>query len=536
LAEQIFSHLKATWRYRWFAVIFAWVVAIGGWIGVYLTPNRYEASARVYVDTESVLRPLLAGVTVQPNIDQIVTMMSRTLISRPNLEKVIRMADIDIRLKTPEDREALISRLTRELTIKSAGRENLYTIAYSDKDPQESKRVVQSLLTIFVEGSLGDKRKDSDTARRFIDDQLKAYGEKLVAAENAVTEFKRRNMGLMGVSAGSFYTRMGEAKAAVNQAALELKEAENGRDAIKKQLGGDIETPPSLFDDRSTSASTSTAEAALPGNPEIDGRIRALEQKLDALRLNYTEQHPDIVGIKRIMDQLKEQKKQDAEQKRQAAEQKRQEAKGKSPSVSANTQSRNPVIQQLSVSLAEAEATVAAMKARVAEYERRYNELKGAANAVPQVEAEFIQLNRDYDVTKGNYEKLLSRRESAQISGDMETNASVIDFRVIDPPQVPSTPAAPNRPLLISIVFLVALGGGAAFAFLISQLKPTFHDQRRLRQVSGLPVFGTVVMVWSAAQKKKWRRGLVAFMLSLISLLSAYLAILGALSLTVLKA
>ena len=533
LAEQLWSHVKSTWRYRWYAVVFAWVAAIAGWAFVYLMPNRYEATARVYVDTESVLRPLLAGVTVQPNIDQIVTMMSRTLISRPNLEKVIRMADIDIRLKTPEDREALITRLTKELTIKSAGRENLYTIAYNNKNPQESKRVVQSLLTIFVEGSLGDKRKDSDTARRFIDEQLKAYGEKLNASENAVTEFKRKNMSLMGTDAKSFYSRLNDAKGALSQAALELKEAENGRDAIRKQLTGEIESAPNLLEGRGTA----DAPPVVASNPELDGRIQGLQQKLDGLRLTYTELHPDIISMKRIMEQLKEQKKQEAEQKKQEAEKMKLESKGRKPAVVAvQSQSRNPVYQQLSVSFAEAEATVASMKARVAEYERRYEELKVAVNAVPQIEAEFTQLNRDYDITKGNYEKLLARRESAQISGDMETNASVIDFRVVDPPQVPSTPASPNRPLLMSLVMLGALGGGAGFAFLISQLRPTFHDQRRLRQVSGLPVFGTVVMVWSAAQKSKWRRGLFAFLLSLISLLSAYAAIMGALVLTASKA
>ena len=139
----------------------------------------------------------LAGLAVQPNIDQMVAMMSRTLISRPNVEKVIRMADMDIKLKTNEEREARIAHLTRSLVIRSAGRENLYTIAYANPNPQEAKRVVQSLLTIFVEGSLGDKRKDSDTARRFLDEQLKVYSERLIAAENAVTEFKRKNLGLM---------------------------------------------------------------------------------------------------------------------------------------------------------------------------------------------------------------------------------------------------------------------------------------------------------------------------------------------------
>ena len=115
LAAQLLSHLRATWRYRWYAVVFAWVAAIAGWISVKQMPDRYAASARVYVDTQSVLRPLLAGLAVQPNVDQIIAMMSRTLISRPNLEKVIRMADMDIKLKTPEDREHMINQLARSL-------------------------------------------------------------------------------------------------------------------------------------------------------------------------------------------------------------------------------------------------------------------------------------------------------------------------------------------------------------------------------------------------------------------------------------
>lgn len=507
LADQLLSHLKATWRHRWYAVVFAWVIAGGGWVAVYLTPDRYEASARVYVDTQSVLRPLLSGLAVQPNIDQMVTMMSRTLISRPNLEKVIRMADMDLRLKTSGDREQLITHLTKELVIRSAGRENLYTISYSDKNPQEAKRVVQSLLTLFVEGSLGDKRKDSDSARRFIDEQLKGHSEKLVALENAVTEFKRQHMGLMPGDRRDYYARLVEAQAAVSQAALELKEAENSRDALKRQLAGDAETP-SLLGERS---------APEEAQPEIDARIQALEQKRDSLRLNYTEQHPDIVAITRIIGQLNEQKK--------------AEAKLKKPSP-IKAQTHDPLYQQLSVALASAEANVAAMKARVAEYGKRFNALKAAANAVPQVEAEYTQLTRDYEATKASYMALLTRRESAQISGDMEAKASVMDFRVIDPPQVPLLPNAPNRHLLMSLVLLAAIGGGPGLAFLMSQIRPTFNDERRLREVSGLPVFGTVVMVRTEAQKARRKMGLVALLLSFLSLLSAYAAIMAALVLT----
>jgi polysaccharide chain length determinant protein (PEP-CTERM system associated) len=189
----------------------------------------------------------------------------------------------------------------------------------------------------------------------------------------------------------------------------------------------------------------------------------------------------------------------------------------------------------LTVALTTAEANAAAMKARVEEYSKRYNELKAMANAVPQIDAEFTQLTRDYEGTKKNYETLLLRRESAQITGDVETRASLIDFRVIDPPQVPSVPKAPNRPQLMSLVLLAALGGGLGIAFLISQVRPTLNDERRLREVSGLPVLGTVVMAWTDAQKARRTRGLVALLLSFLSLLSAYAVIMAALVLTVSK-
>ena len=512
--NELVSNLKASWRYRWYALLSAWVIALGGWVAVYIMPERYESSARIYVDTKSVLRHLLHGLVVQPNVDETIAMMSQTLINRPNLEKVITAAGLDIGLNSADERDELIAHLRRDLSIRSAGGPNYYTIAYTDKDPKQAERVVRSLVSIFVEGSLSSQRADSEAARRFIDEQLKVHEEKLVAAENAVTEFRRRHMGLTAGDRRDYYTRLMEAQVALNGASLELKEAENSRDAIKMQLASDSEIP-FLLDDKSSDVG---------GPSEIDVRIHALEQKLDSLRLSYTEQHPDVVAMVRTIAQLKEQKLAEAKVRKPAAR------------AAQTRQTQNPVNQQLTVALASAEANLAAKKARVAEFERRYNELKAAVDAVPQVDAEYTQLTRDYDVTKKNYADLLARRESAKISGEMEASASVMDFRVVDPPRVPSSPKRPSRSLLMSLVLLVALAAGLGIAFAISQIRPTFDDEHRLRKVTALTVLGTVAMAWSDVQKARRRRGLLAFLFSFVALLGAYTAIMATLMLTVAKA
>jgi polysaccharide chain length determinant protein (PEP-CTERM system associated) len=501
LAEQLFSYLKSTWRYRWFAMVVAWLIASAGWIVADRMPDLYQAWARVYVDTQSMLRPLLSGLAVQPNDDQIVRMMSRVLISRPNLEKVIQMAGMDRNISSPEERARVVSRLTNEITIRADGRENIYTILYEAQSPQEAKRIVESLLSLFVQESVGDKRKDADIARRFIEEQLKSYGEKLRAAEKGVMEFKREHVGLMPGEGQGYYAQLRGAETALRQARLDLREAENSRNAIRQQL----ESYKTVQGDKAVGEGL---------NPDIDARINALEKKLDGLRITYTDQHPDVVAIVRMISHLKEQRA--------------EEAKLTKPGQSGKT-ALDLGQQQLMVSLSSAEANVAALGVRVAEHDRRYNELKAVANALPRVEAEYTQLTRDYDVIRARYNKLLERREAATISGEVEDDATTMGFRVVDPPRLPLSPSAPNRPRVVTVVLLAALAGGLGIAFLLGQIRPTFDNERKLREFTGLPVLGTVVTQWTNAQRARRRRGLAAFIVSVAGLLSAYGAIMASL-------
>ncbi len=508
MIDQLLAHLRSAWYYRWHAAVAAWIVALGGWTAVYVMPNRYEAQARVFVDTDSILRPLLSGLAVQPGKDQVLAMMSRTLISHPNLEKVVQVLGMDSGRQ--QEREQAIARLARELTLRSAGRENLYTISYSSHDRERAKQVVQSLLTVAVERNLGDKRKDSEAARQFIEEQLRSYSEKLVAAENAVTEFRRKHQGLRPGEGQDFFTALNEARAAHRQASLELKEAVNSRDAIKLQIAGGARATPEIQD--------TVTETQAPS--EIDVRILALEQKLDGLRLTYTEQHPDVVALLRTIEQLKKQKATEVQEKKLPAG-------GGARPVTRTVHGQPSLHDQLMVSLAAAEANVAAMRARVAEYEMRHSELQAAANALPQVDAEYKQLTRDYEVIRARYDKLLERREQAQISGAVEASDAGGGLRVIDPPQVPLTPSAPNRPRLMTFVLLAALGGGFGFAFLMTQLRITFDDERKLREASGIRVLGSVTMTLTEKQRKRRARGVFALAACYMGLLSAYGAIMA---------
>jgi len=501
ILRQALTILRATWKHRHLGMIVAWVVgAIAA--GVILRiPNQYEASARIYVDTQSILRPLMSGLAVQPNIEQQIMMLSRTLISRPNLEKLIRMADLDLDVKNKSQQEALIDSLADTLKIQGLGRDNLYTISFRDPDPGKAQRVVQALVSIFVESSLGDKRQDTDSARKFLEEQIRNYEKKLEVAENRLKEFKLRNIELAASEGKSGIDRLGELSTQMNLARLQLREAEHSRDALRRQIAG--EEPVLLPDSPGSEASVSL--------PEIDGRIDTQKRNLDTLLQRYTEQHPDVVGTRRLIKELEEQKRQEIQARKKFA--------AANPGAAV---SNNPVFQQLKVALAEAEANTASLRARVSEYEERYKRSTDLMKTQPQLETELAQLNRDYELDKRNYEQLVSRRDSAELSGDLDTAGSMADFRLVDPPRASSKPVAPNRLMLLPLGLLLALGGGLFAAFVASQIRPVFFDSKTLREATDLPVLGMVSLIPNEARRLRERSSLHRFLLATGGLVLAY--------------
>jgi polysaccharide chain length determinant protein (PEP-CTERM system associated) len=511
--DQVMGYALAVWRKRWVVLVIAWLVAVVGWAWVYTLENRYEAQARVYVDTQSLLRPLMSGMAVQPNVEQQVAMVTRTLASRPNLEKVARMTDLDLRAKTPKQQEDLYTELAKAIQLSGTDRENLYTIAYQHANPDLAKRVVQALLTIFTESSLGGARKDISNTQKFIEDQLKSYEARLLEKEKEVEEFKRRNVGTMPGQGGDFYSKLSQISVALEQAKMELDEAANRKKQLQQQLEDQEEVLVSPAPGPAPVTATTTA---------LDGRIAALQGQLDNLRLRYTDVHPDIGRTKQLIARLQEQKKQEEESFRAQVKEQPQ----------STLKAQNPIYQQLTIAIAEADANLASLKARVGQMERKRADLYRAVDRIPQIESEYTQLTRDLEIYKQKYSEMLARRETASLSGEVESKTDIVDFRVVDPPRVPNKPAWPNRPLLVSVVPLGGIGAGLALAFLLTQLRPTVDSRRQLRDLSNVPLLGMVTLIETDASRRKARRsnllfgaGALALGLALIAQLIYYLVL-----------
>lgn len=506
--RQLVVILHAMWQRRWYALATAWAVTLVGWGLVATIPDKYQSSARVYVDTDSLLRPLMRGLAVEVNVGQQLNFMQRTLLSRPNIEKVARMTDMDLKAKSDLEMDKLIRKLSENIQIVSQGG-NLFKVSYENEDPQLARRVVQSLLTIFVEGNLGANRTDLADAQRFIDEQLRTYETQMEELARRRSEFRRANSDAISDD-GDFYQRLEDANKALTVLEKKYTEDKASRDQLAAQFA---ETPRYLKLTSPTGPGGNGGVGGTDTSPLV-ARIAMIQQNINQLKLRgYTDKHPDVVQMNRMLKNAKEEL---------AKQDKANGGEDIVEGLRANTTVINPVYDQLQIRIIDADTALAQQKSKIDQQKALIKKMNDSSQSVPAVESELNKIERDYDALHSKYDELLKRRESARLAQDLETKSDNVQFRVIDPPEVPLQPSSPNRPLFLTGALLVGLAAGVAIAFLFSQLHTTFSSVDRLRSHFALPVLGTVSKVFSASERRQRRIRLAMFSAVSASLFVAF--------------
>jgi polysaccharide chain length determinant protein (PEP-CTERM system associated) len=506
----ITQYLRAAWRRRWMGVIIAWLVCGVGWVGVYMIPNTYEASARLFVDTDAVLTPLLRGIAADSQPTTQLDILQRTLLSRPNLEKLVSKTDLDLTLNSPSDRERLLTRLSNEIKVTPQTK-NLFTISFRDKSPKLVHDVVQTLLTIFVESATGSNRTDMENARRFLERQIQSYEQQLRAAEKRRADFRARYIEVLPSTENPNVPALEGARIQAAMLEGKLQDALIARDALKQEVEA---TPPMVVVESGTPQQMAAAMAA-PKTP-----LEQAEEQLRMLLLKDTDQHPDVIAQRKLIESLKH-----SPDNRPAAAPRLPAgaagagtaaaaaaalAAGKNPAEVAKDAASgqlkrtapNPIYDQLKVKLIDAETQIISLQRQRDDAVRYRDKLEKVQREQPGLMAEYQNMDRDYSVLRKNYEELLGRLQAANIAQAADTQADKVKLQVIDPPETPRLPVAPNRLLLVTGVLLGGMSAGAGLTILFGQLDRSFSTVDELRGL-GLPVLGGISVLGLAPLRQR---------------------------------
>ncbi|WP_420144024.1 XrtA system polysaccharide chain length determinant [Sphingobium sp.] len=479
LYDELLVLLHGIWSRRWVALAVAWGVCMLGWLGVALIPNSYQSKARVYVNTQSLLEDKVGITQVQSQQD--LDRVRSTLASAENLEKVVRDTDLSQGVSSPRDVAAKITTLRENITVMAQADPSMIDISAISADSGLSdganariaQQVTQKLIDIFQEENLSGDRNQTKQSLAFLDQQIAARGKQLEAADQRRVEFAQRYVGLLP-GAGSISQRMDAARAEISNIDSQLVQAQSALSAMNGQLAGTPATLPGI------SASGGASPLA-----QAQANLAGMKAR------GWTNSHPDVIAAQREVDALRK-------------------AGGGASAVGGTP---NPAYLSIRSMQAERAATVQALSTRKAQLQGDLNTMMSKQVNEPGVASEQEKLESDYAALKAQYDKLTADREEIRLRGEVKTETGAVQFRVINPPSTPTTPFAPNRPVLLLGVLILGIGAGIGVAFALGQLKGTFPTAARLEKAIGLPVAGSISQTLNAAQvavekqRMKWFAG-----------------------------
>jgi len=511
--EQLNDEIRSTWRFRWQAFGLATVIAILGWTIVFALPDQYEATARVFVDTRTALKPVLQSLALEQNVTGQLNYVRQSLLAGPQLQRIAEQSGVlPPGGVDPVQQEKLLKRLGESvlLTVRGAGTGDdnsapggtVYDVTYRDTNRSRALHVVSTLVTTFVDETLGGKRAASENAQKFLETQLHDYEQRLKQAEARLADFKEKNIGLMPTEQGGYFAQLQTELDAVRKSETDLAIAESRRAELAKQLRGEA------------AVNSTAAPVAATANGKAAGdsvsRIREAQAKLDELLLQYTDKHPDVIAARAALDELQRRREAELASLRE----------GDPVAIAASGAAANPVYQSIQVALNQADVDLASIRGQLGQHQAKVAELQRRLGTAPKVEADFAQLNRDYDVNKAQYTALLASFERASL-GEKADSAGSVRFEIVQPPTVGATPVAPLRGLLLAGVLVAALGAGGALAFWQHRLRPVVSSLLSLSGVITVPILGVVTSGFPTRTRSRQRRSLLVYASALSCLLLA---------------
>jgi len=471
--------VHSVWTRRWLVLAVAWGICILGWLAIASIPNRYDSRARLLVDINEILPDDAQVGGGRPQIDQI----RETLTSARNMEKVAATTGLLPAGAGERDKAGAVAMLQKSIKVVPQ-QDNIFEItssiavgSLSDADNAKlASGVLDSLITVFRDDQLRGGRMNAREGLKFLDAQIADREKALREVEARRAAFEAQNIGLIPGGAGSPAQRVDAARAELSQIDSQLVSAQAQLAAANGQLAS---TPQSI-----------PGAGGGVGGGVARQQLAGAQNELSSMRARgLTDAHPDVIALKSQIASLK--------------------AMADREGTGGGGGMQNPAYASLAAMRAERQATVSALSARKSQLMGDISKITTQQIQNPGIAAEYDRINGEYTAFKGQYDKLLAQREQVRLRGEVQTETDAIKIELLDPPSKPTSPAAPNRPLFLTLVLLAGIGGGVGAAFGLAQVRTSYATAAKLERASGLPVIGSITEVVTPERHLDRRKKLV---------------------------
>ena len=453
------DEVSRIWCYRWTFTFVAVALFCAAAIYIAQIPSVYGSWAQLYVNKETPAAAAAGNNSLVGENYGSTYVVQKTMLNDQNLAKVVAKLYPAIAKQGGATLQAAINNIRQRTEISPDQGDGFISIEYRAGNAVEARDVTQALLDQFIASNEGRNREGLDQAEKFLDEQVTLYQQKLRDADQALAAFRQKHGAIP------------EASPQAGAASADVVRARANYDTVLRANG-----------------------SSAPDASEID----SLRNRLASLRLQYTDDYPDVVAVKRQLDQLIAARN------------------------SASAQNSGGAVQV-------ARAQLLAAEGRMRSYQPK------ALDVASPLATEYTELKQNETTLRTSYQELLSRRNEAKISQAVYTGADAGKYQITNRPAVPTSPIGPNRTLYLALAALVAVGLGLAAAYIRAAIRGILVAPRELEEAFGLPVVGTISWeeAWhttpgSGKPSRSWNlRGLSAVIVIGLVVLAAGASLLG---------
>jgi polysaccharide chain length determinant protein (PEP-CTERM system associated) len=461
-------------RIYWVIIPFL-VILLGGLAYLLHAPKLYQAQTLILVQPQSVPNEYVRSL-ISVDVDARLKTISQQVTSRTNLEKIIgehKLFDGNAGLNIENKVNLLRSNITIDVS-KGHGRgaeTATFTISYKGPDPRKVKQVTDALASNFITENLLIRESQAIGTSTFLADELESVRKQLAAKEEQLKQYRESFMGGLPEQLETNLRILERTQAQLDQLINRLRDLESRKIVLQKESDASEKARGEYI--------PSAASPQQPGEPRD---LTSLRNQLASLVSKYTQNHPDVVRLKKTIAQLEAER----------VESEKAEGAAVPPGTSAGPARLSRADQTLLRQLQEVEVEIHGTKAEI---ERAKNQIKFFEKKIedtPKREQELLSLRRDYSNLQESYNSLLKRKLEAEIAVSMEKKQQGEQFRVIDPAKVPMTPVAPDIPRIILMTLAVGLGLGAGLAYLMEMMDTSFKAPEDLQKAFKIPILVSI--------------------------------------------
>ncbi len=487
--EQLLAVWNTIKHYRGWIFLGTVVFFFAGATFVLLLPDHYKATTTILVDPQKVPEKYVSP-TVNSDPGQRLSTISQQVLSATRLQQIIDDMQLYPELRGNVSREELIELMRKDITITvkqgSAAGLSAFTIEYEGRHRETVAKVANQLAASFIDWNVKSREQQAQDTTEFLDSQLKDAKQNLEEQEAKVSAFKMRHLGQMPEQQSANLQALSQLQTQFQANVEALNRLEVERTLLSRGLensgSGVVKTAPPVTE-----------------RAKLEAQRQQLKAQLQDLQSKYTSQHPEVVDVaarlQRVEDRLK--------------------VLPPDPPVTASAQDNNAVAVRLQLLDRETKR----LNDEQARLTQQMNAYRGKVDAVPVVEQQMAELNRNYTVSKEHYQSLLDKTFSAGMAADLERRQQGEHFTILDPAQVPEKPFKPKRQLLLMAVLVGALALSLGSAYLKDMLDGTLKMERELKALlpANVPVLAAVPRLPdSAGRRREIRFAVFAAVVTLI--------------------